>query len=214
MSAYNELYLDCAMRTLGEMFDHAANTLGYDGDSFLEMFVTTGIAAKFEQGVPQYVCGMSGFELADKIVDLSTGSPTNATPVNRFSRTPEYWAGWALGYYQWVSATSFSAIMRHLSFAAISQLYPTLHEADVSKFAEVAGVICRSAAGQTNLRRQRENISLSQSALAKRAGVSLRSIQMYEQRNKDINKAQAITLANLARALSCTMEDLLEPAYC
>ena len=42
------------------------------------------------------------------------------------------------------------------------------------------------------------------------SGVSLRSIQMYEQRNKDINKAQAESLYCLAKALGCTMEDLLE----
>ena len=36
------------------------------------------------------------------------------------------------------------------------------------------------------------------------------SIQMYEQRNKDVNKAQAITLAKIARVLGCDIEDLLE----
>ena len=42
-------------------------------------------------------------------------------------------------------------------------------------------------------------------------GVGLRSIQMYEQRNKDINRAEAVSLLKLARALGCEMEDLLEP---
>ena len=46
--------------------------------------------------------------------------------------------------------------------------------------------------------------------LAKRSQVSLRSIQMYEQRNKDINKASAETVLRLSRVLGCTMEDLLE----
>jgi len=35
-------------------------------------------------------------------------------------------------------------------------------------------------------------------------------IQLYEQRNKDINKAQAITLFKIARVLSCAVVDLLE----
>ena len=51
---------------------------------------------------------------------------------------------------------------------------------------------------------------MSQAELAREAKVSLRSIQMYEQRNKDINKAQAITLARIARTLGCDVEDLLE----
>ena len=36
---------------------------------------------------------------------------------------------------------------------------------------------------------------------------------MYEQKNKSINKAQAITLMKISRALNCDVEDLLEMAY-
>ena len=39
---------------------------------------------------------------------------------------------------------------------------------------------------------------------------SLRSIQMYEQRNNDIDKAQGHTLYKLSLALGCEIEDLLE----
>jgi len=59
-------------------------------------------------------------------------------------------------------------------------------------------------------KRLRDAADLSQSQLAGESGVSLRSIQMYEQRNKDINKAQALTLAKIARVLGCAVEDLLE----
>ena len=63
---------------------------------------------------------------------------------------------------------------------------------------------------QTNIKRIREAAGLSQSMLSAEAGVSLRSIQMYEQRNKDINKAQALTIVKIARALGCDVEDLME----
>ncbi len=63
---------------------------------------------------------------------------------------------------------------------------------------------------ETNLKRIRLIYGCSQRELAEMSGVSLRSIQMYEQRNKDINKAQAESLYCLAKALGCTMEDLLE----
>ena len=36
------------------------------------------------------------------------------------------------------------------------------------------------------------------------------STVMYEQRNKDINNAQAISLVRIARVLGCDVEDLLE----
>lgn len=52
--------------------------------------------------------------------------------------------------------------------------------------------------------------NLSQSKLSDKSGVNLRMIQKYESGEKDINKAQAITLHLLAQALDCTIEDLLE----
>ena len=64
----------------------------------------------------------------------------------------------------------------------------------------------------TNLKRIRTAYGCSQSELARRSGVSLRSIQMYEQRNKDINKGQSGAIMSLSRALGCSMEDLLERA--
>jgi transcriptional regulator with XRE-family HTH domain len=52
--------------------------------------------------------------------------------------------------------------------------------------------------------------NLSQSKLAEKSGVNLRMVQKYENGEKDINKAQAITLHLLAQALDCSIEDLLE----
>lgn len=63
---------------------------------------------------------------------------------------------------------------------------------------------------ETNLKHIRTAFGVTQKELAEMSGVSLRSIQMYEQRNKDINKAQSDSLYRLAKALGCLMEDLLE----
>lgn len=62
----------------------------------------------------------------------------------------------------------------------------------------------------SNLKRIREEKNISQAKLAEESGVSLRMIQHYEQGFKDINKAQGITLHNIAQALECKIEDLLE----
>ena len=85
-----------------------------------------------------------------------------------------------------------------------------MHEADITKFYAVAGERYAQANPQTNLKRLRETAGLSQAGLAEESGVSLRSIQMYEQRNKDVNKACAISIAKIARVLGCAVEDLLE----
>lgn len=50
---------------------------------------------------------------------------------------------------------------------------------------------------------------MSQKDLAEKSGVNLRMVQYYEQGFKDIKKAQAATVQKLAKALECTMEDLL-----
>lgn len=62
----------------------------------------------------------------------------------------------------------------------------------------------------TNLKKHRIEKGFSQSQLAELAGMSLRTLQHYEQGERDINKAQAGTLLRIARALDCTIEDLLE----
>lgn len=62
----------------------------------------------------------------------------------------------------------------------------------------------------SNLKKYRTAVGLSQSKLAERSGVKLKSIQKYESGEKDINKAQGVTLYNLSIAVECKMEDLLE----
>ena len=62
----------------------------------------------------------------------------------------------------------------------------------------------------TNLERLRTRAGLSQAMLSQLSGVHLRSIQMYEQRQNDISKAQFNILNALARTLSCTIYDLMD----
>lgn len=63
---------------------------------------------------------------------------------------------------------------------------------------------------ETKLRKFREYRKLSQSELAKLSVVNVRSIQLYEQRVNNIDKAEAHTLYKLSRVLGCGVEDLLE----
>lgn len=61
-----------------------------------------------------------------------------------------------------------------------------------------------------NLKRIREERGLTQKRLAEVSGVNLRMIQHYEQGYKDINKAEALTVYTLSKALKCKVADLLE----
>ena len=61
-----------------------------------------------------------------------------------------------------------------------------------------------------NLKRYRTAPGMSQAQLSNASGVSLRSIQCYEQGVKDINRAEVLSLYKLSKALGCRMEQLLE----
>lgn len=89
-------------------------------------------------------------------------------------------------------------------------MYYTLHEADVSKFASIADEKIREYFKDTNLKRLRTIYGCTQAELAEQTGVTLRSIQMYEQRRKDINKASALVLYRISKVLGRTIEDLIE----
>jgi len=214
MNAYKETYLNNAADTFGSMMNYAVNDCGMDGDEFLQMFVSSGLAEQFARGNPKIIAGMSGVDLACKVIQSSTGEIPSVQPIDtRTYRTPEFWAGWALARYQWHTARSFPTILRSFPFSEITSKYYPLHEADISRFYSVADSVIAKANPQANLKRLREAAGYTQAKLAEESDVSLRSIQMYEQRNKDINKAQAITLAKIARVLGCDIEDLFESAY-
>lgn len=63
---------------------------------------------------------------------------------------------------------------------------------------------------KTNLAFIRNTKRISQMQLAEISGVSVRMIQKYETGEKDINKAQALTVYKLSEALGVKVEDLIE----
>ena len=210
MHAYPEIYLSSAMAAMGDAFDYAVNDCKISGKDFSNIFATSTVCKRMENGEVNYLAGKSGIEIAIESVLEVTGKELHAEFGERFERTAEYWCGWAICYYQWWSSRKYVDIFRAISFDEILSLYPTLHEASEEKFATVIDDKIRKAYPETNLKRIRMAYGCSQRELAEMSGVSLRSIQMYEQRNKDINKAQSDALYRLAKVLGCAMEDLLE----
>ncbi|MDR0380901.1 MAG: helix-turn-helix domain-containing protein [Oscillospiraceae bacterium] len=213
MRAYPETYLDDAMNALGDMFDYVVYDCAYNLAEFYSFFLVSGVAYAFGRGAPKYVAGLSGPELAAAVLWKTKGERPQAEPSENIDKSPEYWAGWILAYYQWYTGRSFAELNElGITTDHLLNIYPTLHEADVSKFVALAdALIEKNARGRaTKLQTIRKAVGLTQKALANEAGVTLRMIQLYEQRNKDINKAQAITLARIARVLGCRIESLLE----
>lgn len=209
--AYNHVYLADAEDTLAGAFDYAVNSCGFDGDEFARLFVITGYAKRFECGNPAVVAGMSGIELADNVFFDCGMKERISEPVYAREASAEYWAGWVLAQYQWGRAYTFKNLFARLPFSRITSLYNPYHEADVSRFFEAAdAIIVQASCGKTNLSRVRKSRGLSQKSLSSASGVGIKTIQAYEQRTNDINKAQVGILVRLARTLGCSIEDLLE----
>ncbi len=208
--AYSKLYLSDAKKSLGTMVDYAVHDCEYNVDWMIELFMKSGYAKQFEKGSPVVVGGMSGIELARKIIEKIYKQEIEVEATQPVDKTPEYWAGWALADYQWYSGYRFEDIFEKIKMSEIINMYHPYHEMSIEHFYEAMDKKMDRITGETKLKKVREATGLSQNELAKKSGVRLRSIQMYEQRKNDIDKAQGHTLYKLSVALGCDMEDLLE----
>ncbi len=143
--AYKKTYLNGAMRNLAVMMDCGVRKYGYPIEDFYQKFLSCEVSRQFGSGNPRYLVGMSGAELADRVVEASGGTVLKEND-GTFSVGPEYWAGWALAYYQWLSRRSFAYMHRNgLGIKEVVSMYYPLHEADLSKFADAAnGIIERN----------------------------------------------------------------------
>ena len=208
--AYPEIYLNKAQSALGDAFDYAINVCRIPGPDFIKLFIISSVSRRLENGEPALLTGKSGIEIAAEAILETTGKQPETEPQERFGRSKEYWIGWAVCYYQWFSMRSYSDILKALSYEDLQNMYYTLHEADITKFVDIADERIHAHFKDTNLKRIRSAYGCTQAELARRSDVTLRSIQMYEQKNKGINKASAAALYRISKVLGCSMESLLE----
>lgn len=208
-NAYNKLYLEDAMDNLGSMFDYVINILKIDKDKFINMFMESKIISYFELGHPSYVSRCSGSELAHKLFEENKLYVEYSNDIKIYY-SKEYWIGYCLAYYQWYSGLRFKDILKIADYNHLDFMYKTYHEMDINRFVEEINRLISEYNHETNLARFRKMCKLSQKELAIKSGVSLRMIQLYEQRVNDINKASAIVLYKLSISLKVDMRDLLE----
>ena len=210
MSAYDKNYLEKVRTTLGRMLDFAVFDLKLDLKDFFDRFIVSGIANDFENGDSKTIAGKSGVELAYEVMEKTGENVRNIKPRYTVNRSEEYWTGWALAYYQWKTAISFSKIVEYIPINEIKALYSPYHEMDIRHFVDKMNELYINAKPETNLKIYRKRAGLSQKELAEQADIPVRMIQHYEQRQKNINKAQVEYLARLSRVLNCNIEELLE----
>lgn len=207
--SYSKDYLPYVAENLGTMLEYSA-ACGFKPDEFWNMFVLSDVAKGIEKGTVRFLVGYSAIDLTNYVINtVSAGKPI-LSPEHFFERSSCYWAGWVLAQYQYYCGKTFFDINKALPIETVLKMYHVLHEADVTKFFDIADERMRNSPSQSKLKRIRLARGISQKELAERSGVDIRSIQMYEQRRNDINKARAETLLNLSKVLGCTIEELLE----
>lgn len=220
MNAYDSSYVYGAQTRLGCMLDFAVNGCGCTLGRFYEQFLASDISRGFQAGEPAIIAGHSGKELAIKVLCGADYSYAAHLPLSwdpSYTPTREFWTGWALAFYQWASGSTFSAIQNFASIEQVRSMYTPFHEMDISHFCRSLDDARQQGQSKTNLQKARLAAGLSQSQLARAAGVPVRTLQQYEQEQKDINHARADYVLALARVLCCEPHTLLEhravPSY-
>lgn len=208
--AYDKVYLDKARTAMGRMLDFAVHELGYALSDFWSEFLRSGVAKRFGEGDFTLLVGKSGVELAYEVVECMHGEQERRSPRYSLDRSAEYWTGWAVAYYQWESGLFFEEITEVVPIEAICEMYSPYHEMDIRQFVDEMNRRYRLVRLDTNLKRMRKAAGLSQRELAEWSGVPLRTLQQYEQRQKNINRARVDYLVVLAQKLGCRVEALLE----
>ncbi len=208
---YNELYLSDAMSNLGEALDYASYSCKITPTEFIDLFITSGYAKQFELSNPKIISGISGTELVLNVLESSNIKIDKISiPRNEYDYTAEYYTGYILAYFIYKTGISFKNIISKITIKEILNMYPLLHETSNEKAFDILLNRYKNKLNSSKLQIIRKASGMTQKQLSIKSNVSLRSIQQYEQKVKNINKGAIDTLLSISIALGCNIEDLLE----
>lgn len=215
VTAYPQNRLAAMQELLSEILDAAVYELHLDATEFYDTFAVSDLAHRIEKG---------DLRLLDELKTIHGGSykalagtimpgrdrQVGQVPIRYSGGSPEHWAGSMLAYFQWQSCITFAEINKYLSIEYVKGMYDEYKARTPQDFAATISYLFKGAKRDTNLASIRRGAGMSQKQLAEAADIPVRTIQQYEQRQKNINKAQAEYIFRMARVLGCKMDDLLE----
>ena len=150
---YNKLYLEDVQDNLGNMLEYAAECK-LDTKTVWNMFVGSKVARAIEAANPNYLSGHSAPELLLLVLE------ENNYDVDKYSKMISainyyivndlcyYWVGFALARLQYETGMTFKDINKYINMDdMLGRLY-ILHEADISKFLNVAEKIIKQSADE------------------------------------------------------------------
>ena len=194
--------------TIAVCFDYAINTLKIKPDIFVNIFIKSKAINKIEIMHPSYFFGMSGIEICQNILDEANIKYDKSIEYESLDRNIYYWLGDSLAYYAFNKNYRYKYIFSFVSIESLLKMYDKYHEIDISYFVNKLDEYRKLS--PSKLKNIRENRRLSQNDLSLYSMVSLRTIRAYEQKQKDINKAEVMTVLKLAHTLNCSIDDILE----
>lgn len=232
--AYDEILLDPACESLGRMLDFAEHSMHIKPKEMMALFISSGAASEFERGDIRITAGMSGVELTYEVLDRSGMEYERHLQRHTIALSAEYYCGYALARLQWELGIGFEEILSTLNIAGLTGLYRekknalleelpwnisenekkealnSLADEYITFVSKEYSVAAKESGKASRLKEMRIKNGLSQSQLAGASGVPLRTIQQYEQGQKDINRARAEYLIRLSSALNCEPSSLLQ----
>lgn len=194
--------------TIAVCFDFAINTLKIKPDIFVNIFINSKAINKIEIMHPGYFFGMSGIEICQNILDEANIKYDKSIEYESLDRNIYYWLGDSLAYYAFNKNYRYKYVFSFVSIESLLKMYDKYHEIDISYFVNKLDEYRKLS--PSKLKNIRENRRLSQNDLSLYSMVSLRTIRAYEQKQKDINKAEVMTVLKLAHTLNCSIDDILE----
>ncbi|MCR4612351.1 MAG: helix-turn-helix domain-containing protein [Lachnospiraceae bacterium] len=224
MSAYNNNYLGNVQSNLGSMLDCGVNTLEFGMRDFYNMFLSSDMSDKINKGDCYTICTLGGVELAEYVVCHAMNN-SNFIHVRKASdpaynqqlsdaiinvKSAEYWTGTVIASYAWEKNISYDELDRLIPIEDIYALYNDFKDADELMINIRLDEMLKSASSKSKIKTRRELMGLSQTEIATRADIPVRTLQQYEQKRKNINNAKAIYLVNLSSVLHCEVRDLME----
>ena len=210
--SYDENMVHRTQNLMASMIDFSVNGLKNDIEEFYGCFLMSEYSGKIENGDSKTIMGMSGIELAMRVLSIDDLHHSAIDEYNQFSmcRSPEYWTGWALAYFQWESTLSYKEINNTRNISIIRGMYNPYHEMDISRFCDDMREIYKASNKVSRLKFMRINAGMSQKTLSDITGIPIKTIQQYEQKQKNINHARADYLVSFSKALNCDIELLIE----
>ena len=205
--AYENYYLKDAQRCLSSFLDYGVNHQHIEISTLWNMFLNSEICDKFMIGDPFTISGKSGIELVLELLKINKA--INFKNIS-FERSKEFWLGHFLAFFQWSTSLSFKKLNKYISIQELLDMYHPFHEMDIMHFVYHVKDKYNERKKLTNLELIRKEAKLSRQELSELSEVPIRIIEQYEQRVRNINKANATYVISLANTLRVKPIDLLE----